>query len=111
MKGFHRAPACALCLAAALTVSAPLTADDTIARWVDEDGNTHFGNLQFAPRNATRVSMAPVNVMDVPEEAPPSTGARGPVWTVIDRQPRQNKIGWRSKGEGPNRGHISPSQR
>ena len=111
MRGLYRAAAPALCLTAALTFSTPLAADDTIARWVDADGVTHFGNLQFAPQHATRISMAPVNGMDVPEQVPDTSSAGGPVWTVIDRQPPQNRIGWRSKSQGPASGHISPSQR
>ena len=111
MRRSHRAAASALCLTAMLAVSAPLAADETIARWVDDEGTTHFGNLQFAPSNATLVSTAPANGMDVPAQTPGSSAARGPVWTVIDRAPRQNRIGWRSKGDGPNSGLISPSQR
>ncbi len=109
MTGLDRASV--LCFAAALAVSTPLAADESIARWVDADGVTQFGNVQFAPDDATRLSMAPTNGMDVPEALPRSSSARGPVWTVINRQPRQNRVGWRSKGEGPKYGHVSPSQR
>jgi hypothetical protein len=108
----HRLGALTLGLMAASAICAPLAADESIVRWVDAEGVTHYGNAQLAPANATAVSLAPANGMVAPTGGV-STQSRssGPVWTVIDRQPKQNRIGWRTKGEGPNSGPVSPPQR
>jgi hypothetical protein len=100
--------ALALCLMAGLGTAQ--AADDKIARWTDEDGITHFSDVQFAPASAARVDVTPTNGMTAPTDVPTSTST-GPVWTVIDQAPRQNKVGWRSKSQGPRSGHISPSRR
>ncbi len=87
-------------------------ADDVkIATWTDANGVVHFGDTRFAPASAVEVEVAPANGMTVPAVASTGSTARGPVWTVIDQAPKQNKHGWRSKGDGPKYGHISPSQR
>jgi hypothetical protein len=85
-------------------------AEDKIATWTDADGTTHFGDAQFAPPTATAVEVTPVNGMTAPEEVS-NRSSQGPVWTVIDQAPKQNKVGWRSKGAGPQSGHVSRSQR
>jgi hypothetical protein len=95
-----------LCLMAASGM-----ADDSVARWVDSNGVTHFGSPQFAPADAARVPVNPANGMAAPAQVPATSGSSGTVWTVIDLPPRQNRVGWRSKGDGPNNGPISPSQR
>ena len=98
-----------LCLTAVL--GAAHANDETIARWVDDQGVTHFGDASIAPAEAIEVQVAATNGMDTPSDVALSNRSSGPVWTLIDQAPKQNKIGWRSKGTGPQRGHISPSQR
>ncbi len=97
-----------LCLMAVL--GAAHANDDRIARWVDADGVTHFGDASIAPVEATEVQVVATNGMDNPGDVDLGS-SRGPVWTVIDPAPKQNKKGWRSKGEKPKSGPISPSQR
>ena len=98
----------ALCLMA--VVGNAHAAEAKIAKWTDADGTTHFGDAQFAPPTATEVKVTEANGMTAPEEVP-TRSSQGPVWTVIDQAPKQNKIGWRSKGAGPQSGPVSPSQR
>lgn len=102
--------ALALCLMAALGTAQ--AADDRIARWTAADGITHFGDAQFAPATATEVNLTPTNGMSAPIGAP--TGSRhnnGPSWTVIDLAPKQNRIGWRLKSQGPRSGPVSAPRR
>ena len=102
-----------LILGAAATlsiVSSPVSAEE-IARWVDDQGVTHFGDTQFAPENASMVNIKSANRMDVPPNTLASSNSDGPTWTVIDRAPKQNKKGWRGKGDGPNHGPYSPRSR
>ncbi len=105
--------ALALCLMAGLGAAhaADNKAGNTVATWTDADGTTHYGDAQFAPATATEVIVAPANAMEAPTSAPSSRRSGGPVWTVIDQPPKQNKVGWRSKSEGPKNGPISPSHR
>lgn len=101
--------ALALCLIAVTgTVQA---SDDKIARWKDANGVTQFGDASSAPAGASEVRVEPANSMDVPQGAPDSRSSSGPVWTVIDQAPKNNRVGWRSKGQRTASGPISPSQR
>ena len=84
---------------------------EEVARWVDDQGVTHFGNTQFAPEDASLLKVKPANGMDVPLNLSSKPAVGGPTWTVIDKAPKQNKKGWRSKGEGPQNGPVSPSHR
>lgn len=90
--------------------SSPASAEE-IARWVDAQGVTHFGNTQFAPETASRVNIKSANRMDVPQNNLASSNSSGPTWTVIARAPKQNKKGWRGKGDGPHNGPIARSSR
>ncbi len=65
----------------------PVSAE-SIARWVDADGVTHFGNPQFAPAGAKMVEVAPTNGMAVPENVP-SRQASTTRWSLITRAPRK----------------------
>jgi hypothetical protein len=98
-----------LCLMAAL--GAAHANANNITRWVDDQGVTHFGDASLAPAEATEVQVAATNGMDKPSGIASSSRHNGPVWTVIDQAPKQNKRGWRAKGVGPRSGPISPSQR
>jgi len=111
MRGMQHVRALALCLMTASGICTPLAADESIVRWVDAQGAIHYGNALAAPTHATPVSLAPANGMVAPSEVPQSSRKAGPVWTVIDLPPKQNPTGWRGKGEGPNSGPVSPSQR
>ena len=104
-----RRHALTFCLMAATgVVSANASADETVARWVDEDGVTHFGSPQFAPSTATSVRVAPTNGMDAPENtATVQSSASRPVWTVIGQAEKQNRIGWRAKGQKPQSGPVA----
>lgn len=101
--------ALALCLTAVL--GSAHAADQKVAKWVDSNGVTHFGDVQFAPATAVQLDLAPTNGMSVPANVPASGYRSGPVWTVIDQAPKQNRIGWRSSGQAPKSGPISPSHR
>ena len=73
---------------------------DTISRWVDAEGVTHFGDVQFAPAGAATVVVRPANGMEVPEGTDGrSHTANGPHWTRLSLPPKHNKKGWRSRGE------------
>ena len=82
-------------------------ARETVARWVDADGVTHYGNVQFAPTHAVLEVVGPANAMDAPEvqNAPPA--ANGPAWSLISRPPKQNPKGWRARGDGVQNGPIN----
>ena len=82
-------------------------AEESIASWVDDQGVTHFGNRQFAPDNAKMLEVADTNRMDIPKNVPADT-SNGPTWSVIEQAPKQNKKGWRSKGDGPRYGPVTP---
>lgn len=75
-------------LALTILLSAPVASAETIARWVDAQGITHFGDPQFAPADAGRVEVAPTNGMAVPERVP-GRSASGPRWSLISRAPRK----------------------
>jgi hypothetical protein len=94
-----------LCLMAVL--GAAHANNHEVVRWVDDRGTTHFGDAHLAPAEATEVEIASANGMETPKDVPSGSRSRGPVWTVIDQAPRQNKVGWRSKGYTPR----NPSQR
>jgi hypothetical protein len=98
-----------LCLMA--VIGAAHANDNNIVRWVDDQGVTHFGDARIGPAEATEVQVAATNGMDKPSGVASSSKRNGPVWTVIDQAPKQNKNGWRSKGAGPRSGPIAPSQR
>lgn len=67
-----------------------------IARWVDADGVTHFGNPQFAPDQAVPVQVTPANRMDVPESLPASATRRGgPSVVVLEKEANRQTRGWR----------------
>ena len=100
--------ALSLCLMA--VIGAAHANDNEVARWVDDQGITHFGDAHLAPAEATQVEIASTNGMERPGDVPQAS-SRGPVWTVIDQAPKQNKVGWRAKGQTPRSGHIRPSQR
>jgi hypothetical protein len=75
---------------------------ETVARWVDENGVTHFGNPQFAPAHADSVHVREANGMDKPEAPTRLTNPEartGPATSVITVPPKQNKKGWRPRGE------------
>lgn len=96
--------ALALCLMAVLGNTH--AADNRIAKWTDSDGVIHFSDTQFAPPTATEVNVAPANGMAAPAAQASSSPGGGPVWTVIGAAQKQNRIGWRSKGDGPKNGPI-----
>lgn len=92
--------------ASAVTTAAGAMADQSVASWVDDQGVTHFGNVQFAPDNAKLLQVADANRMDVPKNVP-TDSATGPTWSVIEQAPKQNRKGWRAKGEGPQNGPVN----
>ena len=100
----------ATCLLAVLSAYVN-AADDRIATWTDAEGVTHFGDPGTAPVDASEVLVAPTNGMDAPAQTVQSRSSNGPVWTVIDQPEKNNRIGWRAKGQRPASGHVSPSQR
>lgn len=100
-----------LILLAGLGLGSGAALGEEIARWVDDQGVTHFGNTQFAPVDASLLKVKPANGMDVPLNVSSKPAVSGPTWTRIDKAPKQNKKGWRSKGEGPQNGPVSPSHR
>ena len=68
-----------------------------IARWVDENGVTHFGNPQFAPgapEDVMLVKVQPANRMVVPTAVPESHRAAGRI-TVVKKKAKSNPRGWR----------------
>ena len=101
--------ALALCLLVVLGTAAQAT-EDRIATWTDAQGVTHFGDPGAAPAGAAEVVVAPTNAMDVPAPTAP-TKTRGPVWTVIDQPAKNNRVGWRAKGQHLTSGPISRPQR
>lgn len=82
-----------LALAMAL-VSLPAFAGD-IARWVDADGVTHFGNPQFGPRNAEPVHVEPANGMVAPTPITTTRAGGRPSVVVLEKQPNRDLVGWR----------------
>ncbi len=66
-----------------------------IARWVDENGVTHFGNPQFAPAGeGSLIEIAAINIMDVPVASPRATRRTPPRVVTIERPAKRNKRGW-----------------
>lgn len=85
-----------LIAAAAIALGGATAHAGEIARWVDADGVTHFGNPQFAPHNAEPVTVDPANGMAVPTAAPASSdGGRGPAVVVLEKKANRQTIGWR----------------
>jgi hypothetical protein len=78
-----------------LTASSAMA--DTIARWVDEDGVTHFGNRQFAPPGAETIKLDAANGMDPPAATATGRSSNGPHWTKLTLPRKQNPKGWRSR--------------
>lgn len=93
-----------------LLPAAHAAAGETVARWVDADGITHYGNAQFAPTHAELEVVQPANAMDAPTVRPASSASTGPTWSLIPLPPKQNPKGWRTKGEGVRNGPISPGR-
>lgn len=93
-----------------LLPTAHVTAGETVARWVDADGTTHYGNVQFAPTHAELEVVKPANSMDAPKVQPASSASTGPTWSLITLPPKQNPKGWRSKGDGVENGPINPGR-
>ena len=96
-----------LVLSLLLAAAASAAADETVARWIDADGTTHYGDVQFAPSHADLQSVGPANGMDVPVVQTGVPVSSGPSWSLINLPPKKNPIGWRSKGDGPNNGPIN----
>lgn len=74
-----------------------------IARWVDAEGVTHFGNPQFAPgdsREVTLVDVQPANHMVVPEVST-APSAHGRV-VVIKKKGKSNPRGWQGYQKNKN---------
>lgn len=83
-----------------LVLSGPAAfAAESISRWVDENGVTHFSNGQFAPANAEQITVDAANGMDVPAVVPSARQSSGPTWSKISMPPKQNPRGWRPKRE------------
>lgn len=96
-----------------LTVSAAGATADTgaIARWVDADGVTHFANRQFAPPDADMIEVGRANGMDAPATGGATRSVGGPQWTKLTLPPKQNRKGWRSRGESLYTGRKHQSNR
>ena len=82
---------------------------EVIAKWVDEEGVTHFGNPQFAPGDVdavTLVEVGPANGMVVPTVVA-ETNHRSRV-VVIKKKGKSNPRGWqgyrRNKNSSNTRG-------
>jgi len=93
-------------LLSTLFFSADLAAAETVARWVDADGITHFGDAQLAPSHAELEIIEATNGMEAPEIRSSGTAATGPTWSLIPLPPKKNPKGWRGKGEGVRPGLI-----
>ena len=68
---------------------------EAIARWVDDEGVTHFGNPQFAPGDPDEVMLVdvqPANAMVVPQYTAESSGR--PRIVVIKKKGKSNPRGW-----------------
>jgi len=74
-------------------------AGESVSRWVDENGVTHFSNGQFAPANAEEITVGAANGMDVPAVAPSARQSSGPTWSKISMPAKQNPKGWRPRRE------------
>lgn len=96
-------------LVAAFSFGSNFASAEEIASWTDAQGVTHFGNTQFAPASARTLNVKSANRMDVPASVPSSSGSGQTNWVVIDQAPKQNKKGWRAKGDGPRNGPIGRS--
>lgn len=83
---------------------------EPIARWVDEDGITHFGDRQFAPSTAETIEISRPNGMAVPETSGVGS-SNGPRWTKLTLPPKQNRKGWRSRGASTYGGRKHQSNR
>ncbi|MGE0623133.1 MAG: DUF4124 domain-containing protein [Pseudomonadales bacterium] len=90
--------------------SAHVAAAETVARWVDANGITHFGDVQLAPPHAELERIGPANAMDAPAVQATGSSATGPSWSLINRPPKQNPKGWRAKGDGVRHGPVSYSR-
>ena len=85
-----------------LSITATTAGADTIARWVDAEGVTHFGDGQFAPAHAETVKIQPANGMVKPEMPATlaNTRSRGsPAWRMLSLPGKQNAKGRRSRNE------------
>ena len=68
-----------------------------IAKWVDEDGVTHFGNPQFAPpADSEKITVQDANAMEVPD-ASGFTRSRSNhrPYVYLKKASKKNKRGWR----------------
>ena len=72
----------------------PLSFAQEVARWVDAEGVTHFGDPQFASATATMIEIGPTNGMDVPSAVPQLSYGR-PRFYRINKAPKVNKGGFR----------------
>ena len=100
-KKLARHRVAAVLLSVAGGTLAPCAFSETVSRWVDENGVTHFGNPQFAPASADAVTIKPTNGMDkvTPAATSNSAARTGPATAVIRMAPKRNKKGWRSRNE------------
>lgn len=73
-----------------------------IARWVDADGITHFGNPQFAPPQAYEaVYVEPTNGMTAPQAPVTRITSTGPAVVTLERPRMRNKAGFRGYSNRP----------
>lgn len=98
-----------LLILTAATAALPATAAE-VARWVDENGVTHFGERQFAPVEHTEVDIAPANGM-APAQYSDSSSGRGPTFIRLERQHMENKRGFRGHYSRQNRSEGRRRQR
>ena len=91
-------------IAATLITASSLATEPAIARWVDADGVTHFGNPQFAPAHAhTSVAVESTNTMvaPVPSSLNRDQAGTGPAVFNLDRSKLTNKRGFRGYHSRP----------
>lgn len=82
-------------LIAVLLVAASQASAGDIVRWVDVEGNVHFGNPQFGPSGAESVEVSPANGMEVPRATSSGSTGGSPVMVMLDKKPNRQVIGFR----------------
>jgi len=102
----------AIAVAAMLITASSFATEPAIARWVDADGVTHFGNPQFAPpQSHSTVAVNPTNTMAVPAKVVRDPDGAGPAVFTLDRSKFTNKRGFRGYHSRPSANQNRRSRR
>lgn len=101
-----------IAIAAMLITTSSLATEPAIARWVDAEGVTHFGNPQFAPpQSHSTVAVEPTNTMAVPPRLKSDPARTGPTVFTLDRSKFKNKRGFRGYHSRPSANQNRRSRR